>query len=304
MMQIKVGLPEVSVIMPVYNTAKYLNESISSILNQTFSNFEFIIINDGSIDESLAIISKYSKTDSRIKVISRVNKGLIYSLNEGISISRGKYIARMDSDDISLPHRLEQQVAQMNSKNLDICGGYYNMIDESGDFIKLCYTPLSHKLCFVSLVSKVPFAHPSVMISNHFLKSKLLKYGQTNNLYAEDLDLWIRMINNGAIFGNVNSVIINYRVLKKSLSRKNKKIIIKETNKLVKDFLILNFDTVKNYLKQIKSTDNTEEDSIIIRALLRISFINFEFKNFRLIFKNKKLTVLKTLISELKIKLI
>jgi len=114
---------KVSIVMSVYNAQKYLDEAIESILNQTYSNFEFIIINDGSTDKSLEIIENYAKKDSRIIVINRENKGLIYSLNEGIRKANGKYIARMDADDISLPQRLEKQVEFMEkNKNIGICG--------------------------------------------------------------------------------------------------------------------------------------------------------------------------------------
>ncbi len=96
--------------MPVYNAEKYLRESIESILNQTYKNFEFIIINDGSTDYSLKIINEYYKKDCRIKIISRENKGLVYSLNEGISIAKGEYIARMDGDDVCNLDRLENKL--------------------------------------------------------------------------------------------------------------------------------------------------------------------------------------------------
>ncbi|MEJ2498929.1 MAG: glycosyltransferase family 2 protein [Sulfurovaceae bacterium] len=91
----------ISVILPVYNGALYLDEAIKSILSQTYSNFEFIIINDGSTDNSLEIINRYTPIDDRMKVISRENRGLITSLNEGIEKSEGTYIARIDQDDVS-----------------------------------------------------------------------------------------------------------------------------------------------------------------------------------------------------------
>ena len=100
--------PSISVIMPVYNTAKYLNEAIDSILNQTYKDFEFIIIDDCSTDGSLDIIKTYS--DDRIILIeNETNKGYVYGLNYALSFAKGKYIARMDSDDISLPNRFKRQ---------------------------------------------------------------------------------------------------------------------------------------------------------------------------------------------------
>ena len=96
--------------MSVYNGEKYLVKAIESILNQTYTKFEFIIVNDGSSDNSLKIIKEFMKKDNRIILINRENKGLPYSLNEGISIAKGKYIARMDADDISLSERFEKQI--------------------------------------------------------------------------------------------------------------------------------------------------------------------------------------------------
>ena len=102
--------PMISVVMPVYNAEKYLDEAIKSILVQTCKDFEFIIINDGSNDKSLEIIEKYNIQDERIVLINRENRGLIASLNEGIEKTKGRYIARMDADDISLPDRFEKQI--------------------------------------------------------------------------------------------------------------------------------------------------------------------------------------------------
>lgn len=114
----------ISVIMPVYNSEKYLREAIESILKQTYKDFEFIIINDGSTDSSLNIIKEYEGIDKRIKVLSRENRGLIYTLNEGLRISKNKYIVRMDSDDISTIDRFKKQVEYMEkNKNIDLSGG-------------------------------------------------------------------------------------------------------------------------------------------------------------------------------------
>ena len=123
--------PIISVVMPVYNGDKYLQEAIESILNQTEGDFEFIIINDGSTDDSPALIDKYRELDSRIKVITQENKGLISSLNTGIDEAKGKYIARMDADDVSLPERFRTQLEYMekNSK-IGACGSWAKVFDE------------------------------------------------------------------------------------------------------------------------------------------------------------------------------
>jgi len=113
----------VTVLMPVYNGEKYLNEAIDSILNQTYTNFEFLIINDGSTDRSVEIIKGYN--DSRIKLIhNKKNMGLVYTLNRGLALALGKYIVRMDADDISLPNRFKLQLDFMEiNTEVALCSG-------------------------------------------------------------------------------------------------------------------------------------------------------------------------------------
>ena len=103
-------MPKISVVMSVYNGEKYLTEAVESILKQSFFDFEFIIINDGSSDKTQEILQRFQKEDKRIRVVSRANKGLIYSLNEGVKMAQGEYIARMDADDVSRPERLQKQL--------------------------------------------------------------------------------------------------------------------------------------------------------------------------------------------------
>src|SRR5688572_12730012 len=108
------GSPTVSCVMTVYNTAPYLREAVESILGQTFTDFEFIIIDDGSTDASPQILSDYAERDARIRLVSRPNTGIVKAANEGIGLSRGKYLARMDSDDVALPHRFATQVKYLD----------------------------------------------------------------------------------------------------------------------------------------------------------------------------------------------
>ena len=107
--------------MSVYNGDLYIHNAIDSILSQTFTNFEFIIINDGSTDNSYNIIKEYAKIDGRIIYINQNNKGLTKSLNNGINIAKGKYIARQDVDDISLPNRFDKQLFWLNKKEYEVC---------------------------------------------------------------------------------------------------------------------------------------------------------------------------------------
>ncbi|WP_209299734.1 glycosyltransferase family 2 protein [Escherichia coli] len=127
----------ISVVMPVYNSEKYLAEAIQSILNQTHKNFELICINDGSTDKSQEIIEYFSSRDARIVVINQPNKGVVSSLNLAISLAKYDYIARMDADDISHPTRLDKQIRYMTSnKDISILGTAYNYVDINGRVLK------------------------------------------------------------------------------------------------------------------------------------------------------------------------
>lgn len=278
--------PIISVVMPVYNAEKYLDESIESILKQTYQNFEFIIINDGSIDKSLEIIKKYQNQDERIVLISRENKGLVASLNEGIAKAKGKYIARMDADDVSLSERLETQLKYMITNNLDICGGNYLIIDQNSKTISTSEVPESFSEILLTMVSNVPFAHPSVMIKKFFLDDKKLKYGINGYKNAEDLDLWINMYNQNARFGNVKKRIIKYRVVPTSMSRTNHKKIKIESNNSFNQLMKERkneFEELFNHIER-KNLTNTMQLNLV-RANWRYFFLN---KNYKFLFLNFK----------------
>lgn len=276
----------ISVILPVYNGEKYLREAIESILNQTYTNFEFIIINDGSKDDSLEIIKEYEKKDERIIVINRENRGLIATLNEGIEKAKGKYIARMDQDDISLPQRFEEQLKYMIINDFDICGGNYLIIDENTENISSSEVPETVSEILLTMASNVPFAHPSVMIKKVFLNDKKLKYGINGYRNAEDLDLWINMYNKNAKFGNVREQIMKYRVISTSMSRTNHKKIKIESNasfnKLMKERKN-EFEELFNNMER-KNLTNTMQLNLV-RANWRYFFLN---KNYKFLFLNFK----------------
>ena len=116
--------PLISVAMPVYNGERYLAKAIDSILAQTFADFELIIIDDGSTDNSLQVLHEYQKRDARIRLVARENRNLATTLNDLIDLARGKWIARMDQDDIALPHRFERQLQWLEETGADICGSW------------------------------------------------------------------------------------------------------------------------------------------------------------------------------------
>lgn len=201
--------------LPVYNAEKYISESICSILEQTFTNFELIIINDGSSDATLEIVEGFKKLDKRVILVTKANTGLADSLNVGIKIARGKWIARMDSDDVSLPNRFEKQLQWLNSTGADIAGSWvkcFGTLDKR--VIKKYQTDEGIK---IAMLFSVPFAHPSVMMKTDLLRQ--LGYDEAYQ-QAQDYDLWERAIEAGWKMTNVPEVLIMYRLHKSQISQK------------------------------------------------------------------------------------
>ena len=212
-------MPEISVLMSVYNAEKYLSLSIKSILNQTFLDFEFIIINDGSIDKSGIIIDEYSKIDSRVIPIHQDNKGLTKSLNIGLELAKGKYIARQDADDISYSERLEKQYDLLSlNDDIDVCFCWHNVIDENDNHIgSIIYSNLSERIKR-NLISKRRniYCHGSAMYKRDIV---LINGGyDSNQKYAQDYELWIRLLKKGYKFSAVKNVLYNWRLNTNSIS--------------------------------------------------------------------------------------
>jgi len=181
--------PQVSVVMPVYNGELFLRESIESILNQTLPDFEFIIICDPSTDNSLSLVQSYN--DSRIILINNENRlGIARCLNLGLETARGKYVVRMDADDISLPERLATQVAFMESHlEVGVCGSWLKIIGFEGGWIR--ELPVDHDTLKCILVFGCLIAHPTVIMRRDLLIKYSLFYNPAFT-YAEDYDLWSR----------------------------------------------------------------------------------------------------------------
>ncbi|WP_162844206.1 glycosyltransferase family 2 protein [Sinobacterium caligoides] len=199
--------------MSVYNGAHYLKESIDSILNQTLTDFEFIIINDGSTDSSLDIIKSYN--DKRITIVDQENKGLISSLNTGIALAKGEYIARMDADDISINDRFQHQIEYINKNNLDLCGG---SIIRFGRKIQRKDYPCDNKsLKYGMLFLGKSFAHPTVMAKRTVMSQN--PYDATFKHY-EDFALWLKLIAIDNIrVGNTRKALLHYRSHDKQTSK-------------------------------------------------------------------------------------
>jgi glycosyltransferase involved in cell wall biosynthesis len=211
--------PTISVIMPVYNTGSYLHDSINSILQQTFTDFEFIIINDGSTDNSEEIILSY--TDARIRYLkNEKNEGLVYSLNRGIDAARGIFIARMDGDDISELTRLEMQHYYMKQHvRISVLSSFVNLIDNKGNhtgFWKDDKENYTVKAIRTFLPVNNCVAHPTVMIRTELLKE--YRYNRNQPL-SEDYDLWLRIVSDGGIIDKLPIGLLQHRILSNSFTR-------------------------------------------------------------------------------------
>jgi glycosyltransferase involved in cell wall biosynthesis len=209
--------PTISIVMPFYNGEKYLKEAIESILKQTFTDFELILINDGSTDASEEIAGGFS--DKRIVYLDNgKNLGLAASFNTGIDYARGAYIARMDADDVSLPDRFERQFSYLEKKShIGIIGSGIILINELGEKIATHKRPKTHvEIKFGSLFSS-PMYHPTIMGRTGIFKSH--HYSETFS-NSEDYELWSRLLFQTDVkFANLARPVLKYRVYPQSFTQ-------------------------------------------------------------------------------------
>jgi len=204
--------PKISVIMPVYNAEKYVSLAIESILGQTYKDFELIMINDGSTDSSLSIMEKYSLTDHRIRLASREKtKGVAVSLNEGLAMARGEYIARMDADDISLPQRFEKQVVFLEGHpDIAVVGSSVLVVDPEGLPIAPRILPPTHEEIDRGLMRYLierRMYHPTMMMRRSVVSTI---GGYRKEFAAEDYDLLLRLVEICKL-ANLPEVLLEYR---------------------------------------------------------------------------------------------
>lgn len=228
--------PRISVIMSVYNGSKYLNESVESILKQTFVDFEFLIIDDCSLDDSLETLKLFASKDSRIKLYTNTeNLGLTKNLNKLIKVAEGEFIARMDADDISENNRFQRQIDYFNNHaDIDILGTYSSDIDENGKVFRKRTTPLVHEDIIKILPMLCPMTHPSIM----FKKNSFEKIGFYNDKYltSQDLDMYFRAVGSGLKFANIPEYLFKYRMDSEFLKRKNLKFRLNDYKLRIEGF--------------------------------------------------------------------
>ena len=231
----------ISVIMSVYNSDMYLSDAIESILKQSYTNLEFIIINDGSNDNSLSIINHYKEQDSRIIVINQENQGLTKSLNNGAKIAKGEYIARQDADDISMQDRFFNFIHYIEDGDIDIYSTPAYTINETNEIKKIIPNFFRRN----GFKERLLDFNNSMVHGTLIIKSKILKINLYNEnfRFSQDFELYHRLIGIGyKISYDKNNISYKLRIHKDSISEKN----ITEQQKLYKSIFNLNN---KNYYK-------------------------------------------------------
>ena len=253
--------PKVTVLMSVYNGEKHLKEAIDSILTQTFTDFEFLIINDGSTDKTGETLRSYN--DPRIRIIENLqNIGLTKSLNKGLTLAKGEYIARQDADDISLQERLATQVNFLdNHPEIGLVGSWYIIIDRNGEELLKCTLPVENAEVRKRIMEFNPFAHGSVMLR----KKCIEEVGPYDEKFscAQDYELWFRILDRHQA-ANISAYLYKWRFNQdsivarryaeqmkficqaKELTKKRSKGIICSDNFATKNFLYYVIEGRKN----------------------------------------------------------
>ena len=257
--------PLISVVMPVYNAEKYVAVAIKSILNQTLTDFEFILIDDGSSDSSLAIMNKFAMKDSRIRLVSRENRGVAASLNEGIGMSSGRWIARMDADDISYCNRFSVQMQWLQQTGSDVCGGWIKQF--RGPFNRICRYPIYHETIIRTLPLLTPFVHPTIIAR----RDLLFQYPYSEYRCAQDYILWFTLADKSVRFTNVPEVVLKYRVHSQQVSSTHKQQQSTYTHVMRREYLSTHYEEGHKTADKIEALFrcelNSQEISDIIGKL-------------------------------------
>lgn len=246
--------PSVSVIMSVYNGERFMAAAIESILNQTFTDFEFLITDDGSTDATPSILDEYARKDARVKVIRQKNTGLTETLNRMVKIAQGEFVARMDADDLSLPERLKKQIDKMREKpDYLVIGSWFRTVCEEAENDYEMFFPDNPETLKTFIHRGVNcYAHGSVLIRKRLFEDLGLMY---RFRYGQDFDLWLRASETGSI-GMVEEVLYHRIDHRSSISRS----LVPQRAALMNVMLRLSDQRLKNG----RETDNwrTQEEKV------------------------------------------
>lgn len=302
----KTLFPKISVILPAYNASKTISDTIQSILKQDFTDWELLVINDGSSDDTADVVTSFA--DERIFLFNNdENKGLIYSLNKGIDLARGEFLARIDSDDIALPQRFSKQIELMEKRpNVIVCGSF---METFGNVKKP--SVISFECENESIKNNFPlrpaFGHPSVMIRKSVLLDTGIRYDYRYKC-AEDAKLWFDLMSYGE-YANLPEILMRYRVSSTQCTQSNNIDMI-EKSRQCRDLFIdsythgwykgvflckgLTVSTIKDFKKKFKN------DALLVglyRSMSRYQFLtmlycafSFDFFKFS---KEEKINIIK-----------
>ncbi len=264
--------PKISVLMASYNEGKYLKEAIDSILNQTFKDFELIIINDGSSDNTSEILSIYA--DERIKIISNeVNIGLIGSLNKGLKECRGEFIARFDADDISEPTRLEEQLMFLeDNQNYCLVGSGVRLINSQGDLLAIRIESNNYYVLQWKMLINNPFIHPTWFFRRKLLKEMTGYLSEPENEYVEDYDFLVRL-SKICKATNIKKPLLRYRIHGEQVSQTKRE-------EQRGNYLRISLSNIKDYvnigIKELINLDKAIYGKITRREDLRLALRTYK----------------------------
>lgn len=287
-------MPKISVVMSVYNEpVEWMKQAIDSILNQTFSDFEFIIINDKPDRvENKQLLDEYASKDPRIVIITNEqNIGLTKSLNKGLLISQGEYIARMDADDISKSDRLEKTIYFFTvNPNIDFCSTLFSTIDENGNIKEINACGRFTDISFIYRMN--PIGHSSVMFRSKLLKLRTPLYNE-NFRYEQDYELWSFLCKKGVCMSILKECLVLYRISPMQISntkKRNRQFSAQKvrfdliTNYLIEHQIITYRETgnISQYLEKIELLDNKRDENIkkvlnIILFVLYYELVKYDF---------------------------
>ncbi|MBN2396206.1 MAG: glycosyltransferase [Candidatus Atribacteria bacterium] len=267
--------PKISVLMSIYNEPiEWVSEAIESILFQTFKNYEFLIINDKpDRKENIVLLAEYAKKDRRIKIIENAhNIGLTKSLNKGLDLAQGQYIARMDADDIALPNRLTEQVTYMDAhSDVAACGSYVKLFGDNEKVINEFRTKSNQTVNYLLVGS--PIVHPSAIMRKSILDKFNIRYNEDLR-FAQDYNFWF-MLSTVAKIANIPKVLLKYRSSEKQISRGRQEeqlaIAVRERKKIIT--YLIKSDEINEVVEEFCSTRvfNISKYRMIRKQLLKSS---------------------------------
>ena len=252
--------PLVSVIIPVYNKRKFIKETIDSVVNQSYQNFEIIIVDDGSTDNSMDVVN--SVYDPRLRVFSQSNSGVERARNYGFSNSGGSFITFHDADDLMSQDRLKKQIDFfVSNEALVLVGTWANVIDASGNVVGSICPPTSNDALRLAHIFRNQFVSSSVMIRKTAVNKHLVFNKTQNPYFSEDYDLWLRLTGEGVV-ANIPEKLTSYRRLKSSRSQDDRGSLTKSARQISSEWLVKNskhftsFDAANSFVSSINGLDD------------------------------------------------